>query len=218
MKRRDLLKTIPLTGLGMAVLPSDASAEDTQAKPSAAAAPKEFKNGKSPEEQAHDAKLNAQKFFTAHELATVTALCDIIIPADEYSGSASQAGVPAFIEFTMKDQPSQQTPVRGGIKWLDNQCQKRYGKKFVACTRAQQIEMVDDIAYPEKAKPGMSQGVAFFNRMRNLTASGFYTSKIGLADIGYVGNTPNMWAGVPKEVLEKYGLSYDPNVKYADMV
>jgi gluconate 2-dehydrogenase gamma chain len=218
MKRRELLKAIPLTGLGMAVLPSDATADDLQVKPQAATAPKEFKGGRSPEEQAHDAKLNAQKFFTAHELATVTVLCDIIIPADDRSGSASQAGVPAFIEFTMKDQPSQQTPVRGGIKWLDNQCVKRYGKKFVACTKVQQIEMVDAIAYPEKAKPEVSQGVAFFGRMRNLTASGFYTSKIGIADIGYVGNTPNLWAGVPQDVLDKYGVAYDPNIKYADMV
>ena len=76
-------------------------------------------------------------------------------------------------------------------------------------TKAQQLQIVDDIAYPEKAKPIHSQGVAFFNLMRNLTASGYYTSKIGIADLGYMGNTPNVWEGVPADVLKQYGLSYE---------
>ena len=66
----------------------------------------------------------------------------------------------------------------------------------------------DEIAYPKKAKPEMQQGVAFFNLMRNLTATGFYTSEIGVKDVGYLGNTPNQWNGVPDDVLKQYGLSY----------
>jgi hypothetical protein len=69
--------------------------------------------------------------------------------------------------------------------------------------------MVDEIAFPEKAKPEMEQGVSFFNTMRDLTATGFFTSKIGIADLGYVGNTPNQWDGVPQDVLDQYGLKYD---------
>jgi hypothetical protein len=133
----------------------------------------------------------------------------IIIPKDDVSGSATEAGVPDFIEFIVKDMPRHQTPMRGGLKWLDFQCMKLYTKAFSDCTPTQQIEIVDEIAFPEKAKPDMTQGVAFFNLLRDLTATGFYTSKIGLADMGYVGNKPNQWDGVPQEVLDQYGLKYD---------
>jgi len=153
-------------------------------------------------------KVTSYTFFTAHEMATITLLADIIIPKDEISGSASDAKVPEFIEFIVKDMPDHQVPMRGGLKWLDIQCNKRFEKSFKDCSPAQQIEMVDEIAYPAKAKPEMKQGVAFFNRMRNLTSSGFYTSEIGVADMGFKGNAPNQWNGVPEEVLKQYNLAY----------
>lgn len=152
--------------------------------------------------------LAEEKFFTTHEMATITVLADIIIPKDEVSGSASDAKVPDFIEFIVKDMPDHQTPMRGGLRWLDMQCLKQYEKAFKDCNSAQQIEMVDQIAYPLKAKPGMKQGVAFFNLMRNLTATGFYTSEIGVKDVGYIGNAPNQWNGVPDDVLKQYNLAY----------
>lgn len=207
MKRRDSLKALTLSSLGLAGLnPQIAAAEmaPMDVKP-----PVKIPGGRQKFEAERDAKLMADKFFTPHELQTVTVLGDIIIPADERSGSASQAGVPAFIEFMMKDIPSWQTPMRGGIRWLDNQCVKLYGKKFVECPKAQQIEMVEQIAYPGKAKPEMTQGVSFFNMMRGFVATGFFTSQMGIKDIGYVGNTPNQWDGVPPDVLKQYGLSYD---------
>ncbi|HEY5918838.1 MAG TPA: gluconate 2-dehydrogenase subunit 3 family protein, partial [Chryseolinea sp.] len=111
--------------------------------------------------------------------------------------------------FIVKDMPHYQTPLRGGIKWLDIQCMKRFDMDFASCNAQQQIEIVDEIAFPEKAKPEMLQGVSFFNTMRDLTACGFFTSKIGIEDLGYAGNKPNQWDGVPKEVLEQYGLKYD---------
>jgi gluconate 2-dehydrogenase gamma chain len=98
--------------------------------------------------------------------------------------------------------------MRGGLNWLDMQCFKLYNKSFVDCSKEQQIEMVDAIAYPKKAKPGMKQGVAFFNLVRNLTATGFYTSEIGGKDVGYMGNVPNQWNGVPDDVLKQYNLAY----------
>jgi hypothetical protein len=132
------------------------------------------------------------KFFTDHEMATITVLADIIIPKDDISGSASDAKVPAFIDFIVRDMPDHQVPMRGGLRWLDMQCLKRYEKTFVDCSKQQQIEMVDDIAYPEieikdekgnkikkgKVKPGMEPGVAFFNRMRNLTLLVFTLLKL----------------------------------------
>ncbi len=160
------------------------------------------------EEAAHDKEVRAKAFFTADEMATITILGDIIIPRDEVSGSASDAKVPAFIEFIVNDMPEHQTPMRGGLRWLDMQCLNRYEKPFKDCEHQQQMEMVDEIAWPEKAKPGMAQGVAFFNLMRNLTASGFYTSEIGVRDVGYMGNVPNQWTGVPDEVLAQYKMTY----------
>jgi hypothetical protein len=203
MKRRDSLKALTLSSLGAAVLPAEA------AVPAPPEAPVKVPGGRQKFEAIRDAKLMAEKFFTPHEVQTVTVLSDIIVPADAKSGSASQAGVPAFIEFMMKDQPRWQTPIRGGIRWLDNTCVKRFGKPFVECTKAQQLQMVDDIAYPQDVKPEYSQGASFFTSLRNLTLTGFYTSKMGIADLGYVGNTPNNWEGVPADVLAQYGLSYD---------
>ena len=162
-----------------------------------------------PEETGHQKEVLAKgAFFTPDEMATITILGDIIIPKDEISGSASDAKVPEFIEFIVNDVPGHQTPMRGGLRWLDMQCLNNYGKAFKDCTSTQQMEMVDAIAWPDKAKPEMKQGVAFFNLMRNLTASGFYTTAIGFKDIGYIGNTSNQWNGVPDDVLKQYGLAY----------
>ncbi|HEV8079878.1 MAG TPA: gluconate 2-dehydrogenase subunit 3 family protein [Chitinophagaceae bacterium] len=160
------------------------------------------------EEAANDKALNSTTFFTAHEMATITILADIIIPKDDVSGSASDAKVPDFIEFIVKDMPKHQVPMQGGLRWLDLQCLTRYQKSFAACNKQQQLEIVDAIAYPKKAKPDMKQGVAFFSLMRNLTASGFYTTEIGVKDVGYIGNAPNQWNGVPADVLKQYNLAY----------
>ena len=160
------------------------------------------------EEAEYEKEVRSKTFFTPDEMTTITILGDIIIPKDDVSGSASEAGVPAFIEFIVKDMPEHQIPLRGGLRWLDLQCLTHFDKPFKDCTSAQQMQLVEEIAWPEKAKPEMAQGVAFFNLMRNLTASGFYTSQIGVKDMGYVGNMPNQWNGVPQDVLQQYGLSY----------
>lgn len=165
--------------------------------------------GRTPEEQAYNEKLKSESFFTEDEKRVVGVLSDIIIPADEVSGSATESGVIEFIEFMMKDIPSYQVPMRGGLMWLDNQCRSRFGSKFVDCNSSQQLEMVDLIAWPDDAAPDMGYGVRFFNRLRDLVATGFYTSEMGVEDLGYAGNTPNFWDGVPDEVLAAHGFSYD---------
>lgn len=203
MKRRDTLKAISLSSFGLAVAP-ESVVIDTKKEKGFKPAP-----GRTEEEIQRDKLLMQQVFFTPEELKTIQVLCDIIIPADEVSGSASQAGVPAFIEFMAKDQPSYQTPLRGGIKWIDNFSTKKFGKSFAQLSNKQQIEIVELIAYPQEATPEVSQGVAFFSRMRDLTISGFYTTPMGFQDVGYMGNQPNNWDGVPQEVLDKYQLSYD---------
>lgn len=160
------------------------------------------------EEKLANKKLQDAVFFTAEEMTTIAFLADIIIPRDEVSGSATDAKVPDFIEFIVKDMPRHQTPMRGGLRWLELQSLKRFEKSFSQISEKQRIEIVEDIAYPKKATPEMKQGVAFFTLMRNLTATGFYTSEIGVKDIGYLGNRPNQWNGVPDDVLKQYGLAY----------
>ncbi|MGC3946135.1 MAG: gluconate 2-dehydrogenase subunit 3 family protein [Chryseolinea sp.] len=207
MDRRESLKRLAIgtAGAGLLVQCEPKTDKPAAEAPSAAAATID----RTPEELAHDQKLQAEKFLDEHEMKTISVLSDIIIPKDDKSGSATEAGVPAFIEFIVKDMPHYQTPIRGGIKWLDLQCMRRFSADFASCTAQQQLEIVDEIAYPAKAKPEMQQGVAFFNTMRDLTACGFFTSKIGIDDLGYVGNRPNQWDGVPDDVLAQYGLKYD---------
>ena len=147
------------------------------------------------------------KFFTPHEYATVRLLVDIIIPKDERSGSATDAGVPEFMDFIMGDEPTRQIAMRGGLGWLDRESMSRYDKTFVACTDAERTRLLDDIAWPRKAPPGLSHGVAFFNSFRDLTASGFWTSRMGIMDLQYMGNViVREWTGCPPEALTKIGL------------
>lgn len=208
MKRRDTLKALSLSAITATIAGTEAHA-DVPKKPAAPPSLSDFKNGKSAAELARDAKTAAETFFNVHEMQTIRLLADFIIPADGQFGGATEAKVAEFIGFIVKDMPQHQTPMRGGLKWLDTQSTKQFGKKFIACTKAQQIEMLDQIAYPQQAKPEMSQGVAFFNLMRNLTATGYFTTEVGFKYLGYVGNRPNAWEGVPADVLQKHGLSYD---------
>jgi Gluconate 2-dehydrogenase subunit 3 len=209
MNRRDSLKALGLTAISTSVLLDACKQPETKTE---AAAPEENAKeaGREQWELDRDKNLKSETFFTKHEMATITVLADIIIPKDEVSGSASEAKVPEFIEFIVKDIPEHKIPMRGGLKWLDIYSFNKFQKPFVEASAEQQISIVDEIAYPKKARPEMQAGVTFFNRMRNLTASGFYTTEMGVKDIGYVGNAPNQWAGVPADVLKQYGME---NVK-----
>jgi hypothetical protein len=222
MKRRESLKLIATGALAGGAIAAGCNNDDKKTTTGSTAEP-QFSLDRNPDELKNEKRLLAMdKFFTNHEMVTITILADIIIPKDDISGSASDAKVPEFIEFIVKDMPSHQVPMKGGLRWLDMHCMKRFEKAFKDCTAAQQIEVVDDIAYPEisfkdekgnivkrgKVKPGMQQGVAFFSLMRNLTATGFYTSEIGVNDIGYAGNKANQWNGVPEDVLKQYKLAY----------
>ena len=168
----------------------------------------------------------APKFFTRHEYQTVRVLVDYIIPRDERSGSATDAGVPQYMDFVLSDQtppPGPPNPtrrfyvaptaaqinVRGGLAWLDTEYARRFGagKTFLTATDPQRREVLDDIAWPAKAKPELSHGVAFFTRMRDMTAAGFFSSKMGVQDLRYIGNMPMAkWEGCPPNVLQKLGV------------
>ncbi|WP_439505470.1 gluconate 2-dehydrogenase subunit 3 family protein [Sediminibacterium sp.] len=206
MDRRKSIKALMIGTVGAGVLVEACTSAD---KKNIADSADASLDDRMQEEKAYLAKMAKEdKFFNEHEMATITVLGDIIMPKDEVSGSASDAKVPEFIEFIVKDMPSHQTPLRGGLRWLDLHCYKLYEKAFVNLTTAQQITVVDSIAYPEKAAKELAQGVSFFNLMRDLVTTGFYTTEIGIKDLGYVGNAPNQWNGVPDEVLKQYKLAY----------
>ena len=217
MDRRKSLKTLLIGSIGATSLTMGAIGckEDKEAS----IATTETKGyGRTKSEKIHDEKINAEgQFFSDPDLALIATLCDLILPATATAGSASEAEVPAFIDFIVRDMPQQQVPIQGGLMWMNGESNKRFNTIFDKCTKAQQIEILDDIAY--EATPETEQyeaGRQFFNRIRSLVLSGYYSSKMGIKDIGYVGNRPNLWDGVPADVLAEHGFEYEPAmmVKY----
>lgn len=153
------------------------------------------------------------KFFTRREWPTVRMLADYVIPRDTRSGSATDAKVPEFMDFLLSDKDASETSqdsMRGGLAWIDNEARRRFSKTFVGATDAQRRQILDDIAWPRKARPEFSHGVAFFTRFRDLTASGFFSSAMGWKDVQYIGNVfnPN-WNGCPPAAMEKLGVSHE---------
>jgi gluconate 2-dehydrogenase gamma chain len=180
INRRDILRTLAFgaaAGSVLQVIPAEAAAYVHQMvhKEKAATAAGKY----------------VPKYFSAHQYETLTALCDTIIPKDEKSGGAVEAGAPEFIDLLTSENEEYQLKLGGGLFWLDNFCTDRYGHLYLECTPEQKKEMLDLIAFRKNAKqdPTLSQGVAFFVFLRNLTCDGFYTSKIGIDDLQYIGNT-----------------------------
>jgi gluconate 2-dehydrogenase gamma chain len=196
VERRTVLKmmvALPVAGM----LPLSALAEMVRGLPDEGRA--------APKEDAGEWRL---RVLTAHEWATVVVLGDWILPADETSGSASEAGVPEFIDDWLEFQGGNLLEeIRGGLVWLDAASLRYFGKDFFDCPSDRQREMLDRIAYPAKAAVGDATGVAFFNRMRDLVLSGFYTSEMGIRSLPYVGNEPQSeWHGCPPAVMAKLGV------------
>ncbi|MEO7368330.1 MAG: gluconate 2-dehydrogenase subunit 3 family protein [Gemmatimonadaceae bacterium] len=196
--RRDALKALALLPFAAAwdfSTPQIARAETVFSPEFAAAAP------------------YSAKFFTTHEWQLVSILSDLIIPKDERSGSATDARVPEYIDWLMADDEtsrSSRTSMRGGLAWMDLQSQIRFGKTFTRATDAQRRQILDDVAWPKTAKPEMSQGVSFFNRFRDITASGFFSSEMGYKDVRFVGNVFNPgYNGCPPEAMARLGVSHD---------
>lgn len=209
MDRREHLKLLLAGSVGAGLFLSTGCSPEDIEESKRVIAVNDGDYGRTEEELAFNQRLQSETFFTTSEHQMVEVLSDIIIPADDISGSATESGAADFIEFMMKDIPSYQIPVRGGLMWLDNECRKRFNKQFLECTSTERTQMIDEIAWPEQAAVGMGYGVRFFNLMRNLVATGFFTSQIGIQDLGYAGNTPGFWDGVPDDVLAAHGLSYD---------
>ncbi len=176
--RRDILRTLTVGAVGGSVL---------QVIPAKAA--EYIHQMVHKEKAAAPAGKYTPKYFSAPQYATLIALCDFIIPKDEKSGGAVEAGAPEFIDLLTSENPEYQLKL--GLFWLDGFCTDRHANVFVECTPEQKKEVLDLIAFRKNAKQdvAISQGVAFFSFLRRLTCDGFYTSKIGIADLGYIGNT-----------------------------
>ncbi len=208
MNRRDTLKSLILGSVatGFALHGCSPKASTSNELPVSNDAPL---YGRTESEKLRDKKLFEATFFNEHELLTIAVLCDIILPKSTAFNAATDANTVAFIEFIAKDIEAHQIPLRGGLMWLDSFSNKLYNKEFIACSKEEQFYICDQIAYPEKTEPELIQGEAFFTRMRNLTLTGFYSSKMGMEELGYKGNTPNVWDGVPDHILKKHGFEYE---------
>ncbi len=192
MNRRQAIK---LVATASAVLWTPVEAATARAKATAALS------------QAAAGSVFRPEFFNAHEYDTVRLLVDLIIPADDRSGSATDAGVPEFMDFMMLDRPAMQEWMRGGLAWLDIESQRRFDRTFLDAAEGQRTEILDAIAWPEQAADEMSHGVAFFNRFRDLTASGFWSTEMGINDLQYQGNTVVAeWTGCPDNALRHVGV------------
>jgi hypothetical protein len=149
-------------------------------------------------------------FFTPEEWRVVRLLVDLVLPRDERSGSATDAGVPEYMDFMMLDKPELQPRMRDGLKWLEDESARRFGAGFANLETTQQTAILDDIAWPARARDVMQDGVRFFTFFRDQTASGFWSSRMGVEDLQYIGNTyVAEWRGCPPEALEKLGVSYE---------
>lgn len=205
LKRRDVLKAI--TAVPAALVPL-ASAAQQQPHPAAKAAGASTAPAIPQSGTKSAAHAYQPKALNPHEWKTLHALSDLIIPADERSGSATQAGVPEFIDDTLDLRKGNLlAEIRGGLVWLDIECGRQFSRDFIGCSAEQQKQILDRVAYPKKAAPEDANGVAFFSQLRNLVVSGFFSSAIGIKDLPYLGNQMVAeWDGCPPEVLAKLGL------------
>jgi gluconate 2-dehydrogenase gamma chain len=189
VSRRDVLRTLAAGAVGgsvLRVIPAKAAeyAHQMVHNEKAAAAAGKY----------------APKFFDAHQYQTLNSLCDTILPKDEKSGGAIEAGAPEFIDLLTSENEEFQVALGGGLLWLDSRCMDQYGKVYLECAAEQRKEILDLIAYKKNAKadPSLSQGAAFFAFLRDATCDGYYTSKIGIEDLQYVGNVARSeWLGCP---------------------
>jgi len=176
--RRDMLKTLGVgvvAGSVLKVIPAQAA---------------EYAHRMVQQEKAASGAYHP-KFFPAHQYATLRNLCQTIIPPDDHSGGAIEAGAPEFIDLLTSENTDYQLTLGGGLMLLDSTCADRYGKAYLDCAPAQQKEILDLIAYSANGvkDPRLIQGTNFFALLRKMTCDGFFTSEIGIKDLQYIGNT-----------------------------
>jgi hypothetical protein len=216
MDRRESLKTLVMGGMASSLFLSSCITDKESPIEEGDIIEESEGYGRTPAEEARDERLFSKTFFSEEEMATIASLADIILPEDKESVCATKAGVPEFIEFIVKDIPEHQIPMRGGLMWINRESNKRFGAPFVEISEENQLEIVDQIAYPQDFEKN-SSGPVFFNRIKDLVVTGYFTSEPGLKYLDYRGNTPNVWDGVPTDILEQHGMKYDEDLLKAAM-
>ena len=195
MNRRDMLASIAAGAAALAIPREGLEAAAAHAHDAVMAEEQAQQQGQQPAPY-------VPRNFTVDEYRLVRLLVDYVIPRDARSGSATQAGVPQFMDFILGEYPGNRTWMKDGLAWVNAECRRRFDHGFISCTEPQRRELLDAIAFPRKALEEDRPGVEFFNRFRNLTSSGFWTSRMGIADLGYQGNRPvAQWVGTPPNVL-----------------
>jgi hypothetical protein len=214
MDRRKSLQTLILGGAaaGTGLVFNSCKTENADTIDEAIAAGSEKYFGRTPEELERIEKLNAEQLFNEHEMETIAELAVVILPAKEPHGGPIEAGVPDLVEFMGKDIPEMAPTLLGGLMWLDHKSNTEFGTEFKSATLEQKKQICDEICWHDTEVPLEKQPleIQFFYMMRGLTVTGYYTSKVGIADLGYKGNSPNVWDGVPQDVLDQHGVAYDP--------
>lgn len=211
MERREILKSLFLAPVGGSIIATTAcvSGSSPAAPVNWTRLPTTYSYGRTAAELQHDADLFAENYFREHELLTIAVLCDIILPSDHPNGGALDAGLPDFVEFMVKDRENFKLPIRGGISWLDSYAIDQFDANFIRISEQQRLNICDSIAYSDVTDEELQPGINFFTLMRNLTMTGYYTTELGFRDLGYQGNTPNIWDGVSDQVLAKHGMRYE---------
>lgn len=212
MDRRKSIQTIVL-GAGASALAFHGCRTEGDKMPEEAVVKSDDKYfGRTPEELEAITKIKAEKLFNDHEMETIAALSTVILPPKQPHGGPIEAEVPAFVEYMGKDNPELQTALLGGLMWLDHKSNTEFGTEFKSAALDQKKQILDTICFHDTEKPLDDQAleIQFFYLMRGLTMTGYYTSKVGIEDLGYKGNMPNVWDGVPQDVLEQHGVAYDP--------
>ena len=202
MKRRDSIKTLIVTSLASSLV-----LEGCLPKGKEIIYEKiwKYQYGRTPEEKKRDLELLNKTFFTKDEMKKIKTLANLILPPSPI-GNIEKAEVVEFIEFIIKDVPSFQKKLRDGLNWIDDFSKKSFNKYFIESTEIEQKEILDSVAYPKNNK---SKEEEFFSTFRDLVVTGYFTSEVGLKDLGYKGNQPNVWDGVPIEILKEHGFSND---------
>jgi len=149
------------------------------------------------------------KGLNAHEFGTLQKLADFVIPSDERSPGASASGAPEFIDLLASQNPQMLEIYTGGIAWLDYTMQRRYSSDFVSAKPEQQTALLDLIAYRNNESPELGPGIHFFEWARRMVVDAYYTSPIGIKEVGYMGNTAVSKFEVPQEAVE-YALKRSP--------
>ena len=142
-------------------------------------------------------------YFTTHEYQTLRRLADLIMP-----GSLA-AGATEFIDYLSSQNKDMGDIYTGGIAWLDTEMKRRYGAAFVDAKPADQTALLDLIAYRRNSTPELAPGIHFFAWMRNMVVDAYYTSPVGVKDLGYMGNQAISEFSVPAEALA-YALKRSP--------